>query len=505
MATIIRSLWLLLRKHRNYILVIYAAIELRAYVRYKAVALRLASFRTPMSLAFPRLAWRHYFKTRLCLEARKRPSDLRIFIEKIFWNRPVTELSRPAVKRWLRMYLSNYEDEERPPMWSDKHLADGRADSGRQARVSEAQEVHADADHLCGILENSFGCKFSDGPEQDFIRINSLATNHTPPTPLFPLLPLRIGKFMFRAIAQGIFRQLGFVRHRDEATGMEFWCREGSGPGLLFVHAVGFGLAPYAGVIWELAHRYSGPIILGELPTLGGSPPRANGTPFPRAEELAESVEKMKDKQGIHTLHACGHSLGGTVLSSMLKYKPKLFTRIAYVESPVFFFRATDGWPMIFQPHSVSSLVTRVRNGEFRDAASDIFLSDVWQQHVIHHAIWFWEFCSFEEDLDENTLVILGEKDRLVSISIRDWLVSEHPRVQVETHSGDHGGVVLPHEHMKWFVDRLSRFLGEEDQLKPSAGLSRTESATRLTAGLISTCLPFPRSESAASLARSEH
>merc|ERR1712232_901970 len=115
-----------------------------------------------------------------------------------------------------------------------------------------------------------------------------------------------------------------------------------------------------------------------------------------------------------------------------------MLTRIAYVESPIFLFRATDGWPLVFQRHSIMSLVLRAYRLEFRDLVSDLFLSDPWQQHVIKHGIWFWEFCNFESDLNDNTLVILGEGDRLASIKIKDWLASEHPKVQVKTHKGDH-------------------------------------------------------------------
>lgn len=500
-----RRLLALLRRHRAAILGVYVMIELRAYLRHQALALWLASFRTPLSLAFPRLEWRRVFASRLSVEARARPTDLRIFVESIFWNRSLSELTRPAIEKWLRMYLSTFEDQDRPLMWSRGSFDFSHVDINQQKEMTTvAKELNTEAQHLCCLLEDSFKCTFPDGPEQDFIRINSPVSNHTPPTPMFHPLPLRISKVAFRVGAHMIFRQLGFVWSRDEATGMEFWFRSGHGPGLLFLHGFGFGLAPYTAVIWELAFRYRGPLLLGDLPVLGGSEPRSVGTPFPRAEEIATSIEHMKEVHAIRTLNACGHSLGGIMLSAIMKYKPDLFTRVAFVESPVFFFRSTDGWPFIFRPHSITSFLDRVRRLEFRDLAGDIFLSDPWQQHVIHHGLWFFEYCSFEQDLNENTLVVLGERDRLASIKLRDWLAAEHPSVQVETHTGDHGDIVLP-QNVQWFVEKLVHFCARGGQQDKPAGMSRSESASRLAAGLLSTCLPLPRSESGASLSRCEH
>lgn len=500
--SVARRILLLLRRYRMPICVAYAIIEIRAYLKYKALALRLASFRTPLSLAFPRLAWRRFFASRLSSEARTRPADLRVFLERLFWNRPVIELTRPSVERWLRTYLTIFEDEERPWKWSPGTIDSTKAKGNLQEEMATAvHELHAEAKQLCGVLENSFGCRFPDGPQQDFIRINSPVTNHLPATPLFPLLPMRLGKAFFRASAHWIFRQLGFKWHRDEATGMEFWFRGGHGPGLLFLHGVGFGLAPYAAVIWELAYRYRGPLLLGDLPILGGSEPRSTGTPWPRAEEIAKSIERMKEMHNIRILHACGHSLGGAVLCSVTKYKPDLFSRIAYAESPVFFFRATDGWPFIFHRHSILSFLIRACRLEFRDLVGDFFLSDPWQQHVIHHGIWWMEFCMWEKDPNENILIVLGEKDRLVCGNTKEWLAAEHPKVQVVTHNGEHGGVVLP-QNTQWFVEKLVHFYGCKGDQQVASGLSRSESASRMAAGLLSTCLPLMRSESGASLSR---
>merc|ERR1712048_1405833 len=115
----------------------------------------------------------------------------------------------------------------------------------------------------------------------------------------------------------------------------------------------------------------------------------------------------------------------------MLKYKPDLFCRVVFIEAPVFFFRATDGWPMIFRQHSMASLLANLARANFREFCSDLVLSDPWQQHVIHHGIWFWEFCHMEQNLDQNTLVILGERDDVANPEVRTWLATEHPTVQV--------------------------------------------------------------------------
>lgn len=501
---LVRRLLHFLKGHRVSLLAVYAVIELRAYIRHRTLTLRLAGSRTPISSTFPRLAWRRFFASRLSIEAKKRPADMRVFVERLFWNRPAVEVTRPSVEKWLRTFLTCFEDEERPWQWSRGACGTGQMkDDTREEQAAAEQELKAEAEQLRGVLEDSFGCRFPDGPQQDFIRINSPVSNHTPATSLFPLLPLRLGKTFLRRAAHGIFRQLGFKWHRDEATGMEFWFRGGHGPGLLFLHGVGFGLAPYAAVIWELAYRFKGPLLLGDLPILGGSEPRSVGTPWPRAEEIAHAIERVKEMHSIRTLHGCAHSLGGCVMSSVKQIKPDLFTRVAYVESPVVFFRATDGWPYIFHRHSITSFFVRAYRCEFVDLMGDIFLCDPWQQHVINHGVWWMEFCGMEQDLNENVFFILGEKDRLVCGGIKEWLAAEYPKVQVATHGGEHGGIALP-QNVQWFVEKLMRFYGRKDEERAPSGLSKSESASRLAAGLVSSCLPLMRSESRGQLMRSE-
>ena len=438
---------LVLRRHRGLpILVLYAALELRAFLRFQALNIRLASWRTPLSLAFPRAEWRRFFSKSLCAEALKRPTDLRVSVEKLFWARPLHDITRAAIEKWLRMYLSTCEDEERP------------------ALADEARELDEEAARLCGVLEGAFGHQFQEGGEQEFVRINSSATNHSPASPLFQLLPVRLGKMCLRVAARAIFRRVGCSWHRDESTGMEYWCRRGQGAGLIFFHGVGCGLSPYALLAWDLAKHYTGPLILAEMP-VAGCAPRGTGTPVPRAEEIASSVERMKAKLGIGILHGCGHSLGGMVLSAIQKYKPDMFSRIVYIESPVFFFRYSEGFPIVCKEHSVVSIISQFCCCKFRDAAMDLFLSDPLQQHGIHHGAWFMEACDFEKHLDERILVILGEEDRLCSVKTKDWLATEHPRVTVEIYCGRHGDILLP-PHSRWASQKIALFLDNTEVLE---------------------------------------
>lgn len=446
-------------RYGRMLVLLYALVEVRAYLWLQQQKSKLAAFRNSMAPQFPYAAWRRWFATKLRHEARVRPRMMRQWIEQIFWNTPLESLPRRDVESWLSMFLDCTVD---APSWVMPVISNA---SGK----TETEVVNG----LVDEFEDKFGVTFSTDsatPTKDFIRINSMATDNSPMTPMFEPLPVRLLRRGLRCATNlYLSKGLKFEAWHDDQTGVVYWyapdqltvsvgaCdslrREVPMRGLVFYHGFGCGATPYLPLLRLLRARYcSGPLIVAEMPGISGLPPRdytkMRTTPFPRADELAQSAANLKARLRIQHLDAIGHSFGCLVISYVNKYAPDVFDRILIFESQVFFFENTCFWQLIFKRYSLLTIFDYLVRGEVMNAMSCFALGEVWHQHVMRHAVWFMEFLRWSEHevrSDSKTTAMFARRDHVVPIGIVQWLAQEHPDIKVQTYEGFHGQSLLPH------------------------------------------------------------
>lgn len=442
----------------RWLLLLYALVELRAFMWLQRQSRILAGFRNSMAPQFPYAAWRQWFSATLRHEAKTRPRMLRSWIENVFWNMPLVSLPRGDVEAWLRMFLGCSVDS---PCWTGS--------------VVRQCEQHAENQVVCSLVDEfeeqldvSFP-KTSIAGTKDFIRINSMVTNHAPMTPLFEPLCVRLVRRGMRFITDLYLPAvLKMTPWRDDSTGVVYWYgnddvatavkAQGVGGklprGLVFYHGFGWGAAPYLPFLHVLQAKYRncGPLIIAEMPGMSGLEPRDYGamrtTPFPRADELAESAERLKARVGLQYLDAVGHSYGAIVITYVTKYAPTVFERVVILESVPFFYMTTIFWPLVFEQYSLPSILGNLLKGRLMHSMTCLALGELWHQHVIRQTVWFMEYLRWtkEEQLfDSATAAAYASRDHVACPDTAVWLSQEHPQVKVHTYSGLHGQIILPH------------------------------------------------------------
>ena len=71
--------------------------------------------------------------------------------------------------------------------------------------------------------------------------------------------------------------------------------------------------------------------------------------------------------------------------------------------------------------------------------------------------MWFSEYCNWEINLTDNTLVLLGSEDHLFSADrIYDYLKKHHPNVTIKVFAGDYPGASL--EASDRYIDEIVPF-----------------------------------------------
>jgi len=209
---------------------------------------------------------------------------------------------------------------------------------------------------------------------------------------------------------------------------------------------------------------YPGTLILVELPGISGQPMRdyvkLKTTPFPRADEIADSFARAKDRVGV-PLDAVGHSYGGGILMYLKKYRPDVIDRTVLLEASVFFYNVTCWVPLLHRRVSLYESLRNCMRGQVIPGLRALLLSEPWQQHVIRATGHWYELCHWGKEQsgdDIDTLVVLAEKDDLVDPGTEKWLAREHPEMTVLTHAWPHGGILLPWK-VHWTVNSIVQFL----------------------------------------------
>jgi pimeloyl-ACP methyl ester carboxylesterase len=385
------------------------AIEANRYYNFIKLRDKLRQNQTPLSADFDRREWFGFFIERA---TRDVPAFQRM-MEYAFWNTPFHEIDKESMKIALYTLASGSE-------WSENY------DRGYKKIT----------DRIVDTLNDSVIHREKLLP---FIRINNLKTNHVPSTPLFQIFPIHLCFQAARLYGDISLRE--WTRKQDD-NGLVFHrrrCNPNKQNKLLFFHGLGLGAVPYLDFIHKFTDLY-GEIIIVEFP--GISRNTYEKSYYPTPQEIVETIVNELG-EGL-VIDAIGHSYGSIILSYIANKAPQFLNKRVYLDTPAFFPDTLNFWPQVFKPIAWSDILQLVAKRKFAKAFSEFIFAEQWNQHLMHNATIFYEYCNLEYNLDEKTLIILGAKDPLIKArNIQSYIKKYYPKVAITVcRNGRHGDAI---------------------------------------------------------------
>eukprot|EP00614_Pseudopedinella_elastica_P010119 CAMPEP_0172591114 /NCGR_PEP_ID=MMETSP1068-20121228/9768_1 /TAXON_ID=35684 /ORGANISM="Pseudopedinella elastica, Strain CCMP716" /LENGTH=419 /DNA_ID=CAMNT_0013387337 /DNA_START=323 /DNA_END=1583 /DNA_ORIENTATION=- len=391
--------------------------------------------------------WASFCERALMREASLGPQRLREFISNTFWRVDVNELKYEDIERWLLFFLTCRE------VWDDPYTP---------GETAMARRLISDIESALRVVFSHETPGYSPAP---FIRINHPIGNHSPPDPIFEPI---FGSLFCSTVRSGVdaaFRACGFSRSVDKLTGVVLWKYQGTQVAgdssdkkvLLFLPGFGFGAVLYFPFILLLVrHRVLSlehcALLVAEPPGISGHPLRPeNGLlpPYPSAIEFVDAIERAMHTTGAKSIDAIGHSYGTVLMAYISNIRPSILNRTAYLEPVCFFTNNSAFWPMIYAPMNAEMLWRRIKKGGLsfgpRFAVMWALFGGEAHQYVIHNAIWFSEIAIENAISEKNSLVVLTEKDNLISSAqLASYFSTFHPNVPQLILAGIHGTSITP-------------------------------------------------------------
>jgi pimeloyl-ACP methyl ester carboxylesterase len=326
---------------------------------------------------------------------------LKHFIEHLFWNKKFEDIDAASMKMGLATVATGCELFE---------------------PCDELQFYKSITDRIVETI--CVNCKTTDNL-LPFARINNLHTNHIPTTPLFRIYPvhllgaiarlygdIRLSKYAKYSLNHGItlYRQMTPNKRK-----------------LLFIHGIGLGLVPYLNFIDKLeCADYE--LVLVELTGISGQ--NVDADYYPTAQQIVETI--VNEFDGNDVVDGIGHSAGTIVLSYITNQQPEFLRKRVFIDTPVFFPDTTKFWPILFEPVTWTKIIKLMSQGKYIRAASDFIFAEQWNQHLTHNSTYFYEYCNREYNLDENTLILLGEYDHFINPrTIETYIKQHYPNVYI--------------------------------------------------------------------------
>lgn len=146
-----------------------------------------------------------------------------------------------------------------------------------------------------------------------------------------------------------MLRWLGFRLRR--CGQLEYWCRDAAGASpeapLIFIHGIG-GLLPYPALVWQLAKRHRGPVLLPLVPQ-GGLDALPSSRSAARAIATADFVDAVAALTERHAAAGAApvaafaaHSLGTAYLAAVQKARPELVAAASFLDPICFLLHERD-------------------------------------------------------------------------------------------------------------------------------------------------------------------
>lgn len=406
--------------------------EICRYINHRRLKNRLACGRTPLSPTFDAHVWSSFFIGRLLREASFSPLKTREFLSNIFWGIDFNQITHMDMKEMLLLFTACREACDAPPKTAND--------------VSRVECLISDMERTIGhVFPHS-----NDGIDHPFIRINHPIMNHSPASPIFQPLPIAALRSVLRTATNMSLKHQGYSRFVCQLTGIVYWipAMKRGQRCLLFIPGFGIGATAYMPMISALRKNLTNFIVIVENPGISGFGMRRSDGLYPCAEEIVESISTLVTVQLRRaTVDVVCHSYGGIILSYIMNSKPEIIHRAVYMEVACFFSNTSFFWPEIFRTRPTQSPLVSMAKCMWMRMFFDYCLYDNYHQHVIHNAIWFFEYCNRESTLNNSTMVLLSSKDHLVdSTAVASYLQRYFPAVKLYLMKDwKHGTAVIQH------------------------------------------------------------
>ena len=251
----------------------------------------------------------------------------------------------------------------------------------------------------------------------------------------------------------------------------------GAGRPLLLINGLGANIE-----MWRPLRR-----ALAGRPTIAFDAPGTGGSPTPRAplgiNQLAQLVSASVDQLGFGDVDLLGYSFGGAVAQVVARRDPGRVKRLVLAAS-------TSGWGgLSIHPLAVAALATPARYylGRRGDGMNRIAFGDgrqarfdnldaarsalppstlgYWWQLL---AIAFWSSHGWLDQISEDTLVIVGDRDRAAPVANSKALAERIPHARLEVVEGA-GHLMLMSDDVDDVARTIDDFLASRQPFDQSA------------------------------------
>ena len=456
---------------------IYITIEYYRYRQFVKTKERLKNTITPLSDNFDNEKWFSFFTEKIQL---LQPEEFKLLIENIFWNAPLKYIEYFRIIDALLIMSLGCEKEDMSNKWSEKEIEKykGRIEKILFTFFNKNRDLVNNSVIRNHILLPIYSKEVVQKLNKPFIRIHHSKIHNLEPTPIFFPLPLTM---IFKTIRYYGNNKLYFHRFVPYTYhyGITFWIKKiattnnmninintnKKTKSLLFFHGMGIGVVPYLDFIIQLCsltkNEYSH-IILIEMPGISW---RNNFDVFPTMQQIANTIFTFMKMNMLETTYidAIGHSYGTTILSYITNQYPNFLHKKVYIDGIVFFPGITKYYEFVFSRYTWKDILHTLMYGKPLIAISQLLFSELYNKQIIHNICYMPEYCNNEKNLDENTMIILGEKDIFVSsLTIEKYMKTYYPSVKTYLFKNNkHGDFLLNYPCHQQYLDIVSKHLQE--------------------------------------------
>ncbi len=308
--------------------------------------------------------------------------------EKTYYNTPLLEhISRNCMLKWAVYYLYFQS------LW----------------QISDQQLEYAN--EIVDMIETKINIRFPDIDQED-IYFLKFGANHInakyKPLVIYGIL------YSMKTSCYAILRYNGFRKYRTESGIVYFHYRSNQHKNTtLFLHGLGFGITPYLKYIMTLKNHTN--LIIPIVPNISNMDMTSwfqnitDDKLQPSYNTWRQDMRKVVERHGINHLNVISHSFGTIVLGILLqdpwfvqKFEYKVFVEpVCFVEDSYKTFRYINE---SFDEHNkMLSFWTNI-----------LIYSDIYIRYVAQRYLFGPEFWITDNDILEDTLIVLSENDALV-------------------------------------------------------------------------------------------
>jgi hypothetical protein len=234
---------------------------------------------------------------------------------------------------------------------------------------------------------------------------------------IYKPIPITILFYSVKFLSELKLKLNGFKKYYSPKTNICYWYKikkDSKSDPLMFFHGLGIGIIPYLNFIIEMSNNIT--VICPVLPNISNvyfHPLKfnlCNNDFFPNFSLIKNEIDQILSLHKINSINIIGHSFGTFILSSLLlssslrhRIKEKIFID-----------------PVCFHSNLVKVLksvdIKKDDDGSLKPKILHYFIYlDIYVKYALNRNLFSMEFLWGDfEYFDENTMIILSEKDTIV-------------------------------------------------------------------------------------------